>query len=123
MFLRLDMVKQLVLEVLPYPAWETSVMLFLTSYVFLLRLPSEALPIVVNSGGALDGQQSSLCVESDSIVLHLCRRKNKPQGSVLKRRCFCSSCEATCLVHVLATYFQNLGDGAQPFSGFLQVAR
>ena len=69
LFLRLGMVKELVLGILSYPAWETAAMLFLTFYVFLIRLPSEALPIVVNSGRALDGQQATICVESDFVVL------------------------------------------------------
>ena len=118
LFLRMGIVKELVIGILSYPAWETAAMLFLTCYVFLLRLPSEALPIVVNSGGALDGQQSTICVESDVVVLYLARRKNKPQGSVLKRHCWCSSCAVTCPVHVLGTYLKSAGDGAQPFVGF-----
>ena len=118
MFIRVNVVRELVLNVLSYPAWKDAVMLFLTSYVFLLRVPSEALPICVGSGGALDGQQSTVCVEKDVVVLHLRRRKNQPLGSTLKRYCWCASCPVTCPVHTLGVYFNSLDFGAQPFSWF-----
>lgn len=93
-------------------------MLFLTAYVFLLRLPSEALPIVHGVVGVGHGQQAIVVVEHDCIILKLARRKNKPEGSVLKRHCWCSQCEATCPVHVLGKYFSSLPVGAKPFASF-----
>ncbi len=60
--------------------------LFLLSYAFLLRLPSEALPAVSGK----DGGQSSLFKEGNELVLVLARRKNKQQGSRLVRKCWCA---------------------------------
>ena len=57
-------------------------MLFLTTYCFLLRLPSEALPIKLC--------EDSLCIQDDTLVLRLPRRKNKPSGSRLVRTCWCA---------------------------------
>ena len=93
-------------------------MLFLTAYVFLLRVPSECLPIVKIDQAPAAGStlgQSTVWVEADKIVLKLLRRKNKPHGSVLWRACWCTTCKATCPVHVLGAYFQGLAFGAAPF--------
>ena len=93
-------------------------MLFLTAYVFLLRVPSECLPIVKidqpPAAGSVLGQ-ATVWVEADRIVLKLQRRKNRPNGSLLWRACWCSTCKATCPVHVLGAYFQGLACGAAPF--------
>ena len=59
-------------------------MLFLCSYIFLLRLPSEALPIKIQKGEFLDGQ-AVLKTTGDKLILSLARRKNKENGSVLER--------------------------------------
>ena len=68
-------------------------MLFLTAYVFLLRLPSEALPIVrVGVGVSPDGKQASVSCDGDSLVLVLDRRKNRLHGSTLVRKCWCTQC-------------------------------
>lgn len=60
-------------------------LLFLTTYCFLLRLPSEALPIRIGSQG--------LSMQGDMLVLNLARRKNRPAGSKLVRTCWCSQCK------------------------------
>ena len=94
-------------------------MAFLTSYVFLLRLPSECLPIRVASGDAADHAcQAVVHVGDDYISLRLKRRKNKEGGSLLTRRCWCSTCKETCPVHVLGKFFTDCGAGATPFASF-----
>ena len=65
--------------------------LFLLTYVFLLRLPSEALPVVAGQGD----EQACLFREGQTVVLELKRRKNKPAGSRLVRTCWCSVSEAS----------------------------
>ena len=95
-------------------------MLFLTAYIFLLRVPSECLPIVKIDQAPHPGLvlgQSTLWVEHDKVVLKLLKRKNKPEGSVLWRSCWCSTCKATCPVHVLGAYFKSLACGSAPFRG------
>ena len=65
--------------------FETIVPVFSLAYAFLLRLPSEALPLVVGPCS----ESSSLFREGDTLVLELKRRKNKPKGSRLVRFCIC----------------------------------
>ena len=45
-------------------------MLFLFSYIFLLRVPSEALPAQAHQGG-----HSVLCIENGRLILTLQRRR------------------------------------------------
>ena len=91
-------------------------MAFLASYVFLLRLPSECLPISVASNCAGDAvKHAVIAVHPDCIMLTLKRRKNKEGGSVLKRTCWCKACTLTCPVHVLGKYFLECGAGCHPF--------
>ena len=97
----------------------TVVMLYLVSYCFLLRVPSEALPMARGSAGFdVPGQQQSvLSLEGDRVVLKLARRKNLPQGSVMYRSCWCNQCKLTCPVHVLWKFFVEFDIGEQPFKG------
>ena len=79
--------------------------LYLITYIFLLRLPSEALPITTGR----DSSGNALFIENSQLVLVLARRwelqlysvdlhashirrtrKNKPRGSRLTRGCWCS---------------------------------
>ena len=87
------------------PSLRMPAMLFLFAYIFLARVPSEALPVVRREGVAqplLD--QSAVVVGHDTITLHLARRKNKAAGSVLVRTCWCSTNAACCPVHVLGPF-------------------
>jgi len=75
------------------------------------RVPSECWPIHVSSDGdCLYGPaqrtQSVIHAFSDSVVLCLKRRKNRPQGSKLVRTCWCDRCPVTCPVHVLGAYYR-----------------
>ncbi len=74
--------------------------LFLLAYVFLLRVPSEALPAVA---GKVPGREAQSVLEhsGEGLRLTLRRRKNKPQGSQLVRSCWCTQCSRTCPVHAL----------------------
>ena len=88
-------------------------LLYLASYAFLLRLPSEALPMQAGRGsvkGVLDSGQSVLtrtekgltlslrrrrvqlfvvCAANVLLILATCR-KNAPAGSTLMRTCWCA---------------------------------
>ena len=97
---------------------EPEAMLYLASYVFLLRVPSEGLPMVAGGVGVDPGEHSVISVESDCIILNLASRKNKPLGSVLKRQCWCKSCKLTCPVHVLGAFVKKLPAGTKLFDGF-----
>ena len=74
-------------------------MLWLTSYAWLLRVPSEALPCCVGSPSSrsLEEQQTLIWREGVEICLRIRRRKNRPRGSgIMKRRCTCDGCAHTC---------------------------
>ena len=97
-------------------------MCYLLAYCFLLRVRSEALPLVVGSDGSSGqplppGRHSSLAMHGGELVLKLGRRKNKQHGSVLRRQCWCSACTETCPVHVLAPWAASLPAGSVPFAG------
>ena len=68
------------------PSWKLTVFWALTAYVFLLRVPSECLPIVTGDGRCDNGQnQATIVVKETCIELALMRRKNRPEGCVLRR--------------------------------------
>ena len=94
-------------------------MLFLVTYVFLLRLPSEALPIVRSGSGLADNgvEQAQIYMEDNTLFLKLAQRKNKPDGSLLRRECWCNDCKFTCPIYVLWAYFEKLDLGCRPFFG------
>lgn len=118
MFIGFDVLQQMVSAIGPRPTArvEAIAMAFLTTYVFLLRMPSECLPIMVADG--CTGAQAIMTVHDDCLVLQLRRRKNKDGGSVLKRGCWCNKCRLTCPVHVLGKYFRSCPKASHPFAGF-----
>ena len=88
--------------------------LFLITYIFLLRLPSEALPLTV-------GQNTStneIFMDGGCLVVVLARRKNKANGSKLTRRCWCARSRPTCPVHVVGRMLGRFQKGARLFAGW-----
>ena len=75
--------------------------LYLLAYAFMLRLPSEALPVVAGRADDVPDAQAVLFRVGDTVVLLLKRRKNKPHGSRLVRRCWCRNSPSTCPVRML----------------------
>ena len=92
-------------------------MLYLLTYVFLLRLPSEALPCTRGSGEALGCAQAQIWFDGVEVHLQLKRRKNMDGGSEMSRKCWCKADPSTCPVHVLWPFFAALPVGAMPFAG------
>ena len=98
-------------------------MLFLITYIFLLRLPSEALPIVRGVNGVADQGQlikkkAVLYLHDEQLCLKLSSRKNRPQGSLLKRGCWCKSANfLVCPVHVVWPYVSHFAVGQSVFEG------
>ena len=91
-------------------------MLFLATYVFLLRLPSEAIPMTAGGIGFAHGKKSVIMSEGAEVCLRLAKRKNLASGSVIRRACWCIFCVTTCPVHTLWSFFSGLERGAQPFA-------
>ena len=92
------------------------------TYAFLLRMPSEAIPARARVG------ERCLRLERGSLVLHLSRRKNKPEGSRLVRGCWCKESKTTCPLHVLGPWLEDCTDGSPLFpsvtaAGALRVLR
>ena len=114
-FLGLAEVRKLVLLVQSLPAVEQWSMLFLFTYTFLLRLPSEALPVVFDVG-CDDRTRHLVTVDESEVRLWLPFRKNRLHGTALSRRCWCRSCPVTCPVHVLGRYLKSLYPGSRPFA-------
>ena len=87
-------------------------LLYIISYAFLLRVPSEGLPIVVGEpeSGLTDlgaTAHSRLSLTNGRLVLQLAIRKNKRHGSVLSRDCWCKTCSVTCPVHKAKFFLED----------------
>jgi hypothetical protein len=113
-------------------------MLWLVTYAFLLRMPSEvraflplqfastapicrkALPMCKCTPDSLmaAGAQTIVWREGDTVCIRMLRRKNRQHGSgVLKRVCTCKGDPLLCVVHMLWDKFlANLPDGARPWA-------
>ena len=77
-------------------------MLWLVSYTFLLRVPSEALPIVRGDVDTpIDSQAVLYLEDATTLALRLKCSKNKPRGGTLRRACVCEADPRTCPVHAL----------------------
>ena len=100
-----------------------SSLLYVLAYAFLLRVPSELLPVTLGFNGVIApdklpvGVHSCLSIENNCVRLQLARRKHKPHGSTMRRGCWCKSCEHTCPVHVLGPLLRRPeGGGRTPFA-------
>lgn len=121
MFIQRALVKRLIADASVSVDALRFAMLWLASYVFLLRVPSEALGMI--RGGddyiAKPGEQSVLFLDEGTgeLCLRLHRRKNRPQGSLLKRVCCCKGSTEICPVHVLwEKFFKRLEPGCAPWA-------
>ena len=118
MFLGRDLTTK-VMRLARREADETEAMLYLAAFVFLLRVPSEGLPMC-RAGSGLSAQgvsaQSVISISEGEVTLQLACRKNKPNGSRITRKCWCNLWPLTCPVHVLWPFFENLPEGSQPFA-------
>ena len=87
--------------------------LYLVAYVFLLRGPSEGIPLVIGRDGEAEqllapGAHSCLSFVGDDVaptlVLRLARRKNNAHGWVSRANCWCgksAAATACCPIHEL----------------------
>ena len=92
-------------------------MVFIAAYAFLLRVPSECLPMAAHS--APKGMEVPVfMLRGREAVLRLPFRKNRLFPTEIVRSCWCSSCKLTCPVHAFGAFMQNLPAGARPFASF-----
>lgn len=120
MFIREALLARLLKHLERHQSGRELQMLFLTAYIFLLRLPSEALPMHV----ARDGDppravepKSCLRLHDGSISLTLLWRKNRATPLTMTRTCWCARCPSTCPVHALGKFCADSA-AQQPFAGF-----
>ena len=98
--------------------WGRHGRLFLIAYCFMLRVPSEELPIVAGSEHYEGASNAWIFREgADKLVLRLRRRKNKPEGSRLVRMCCCSKTRASCVVCLVGPMVDAAGPGERLFEG------
>ena len=120
MFLRHRVVSRMMVLASCNDALRMTAMLCLISYVFLLRVPSECIPLVFNALG--EGQQQLPLLWMNEVegvlTLWLPRRKNKRQPSTMLRSCWCHECKETCLVHVIGAFVKGYSAGTRPFASF-----
>lgn len=89
-------------------------LLYLVSYIFMLRVPSEALQMK-KGPVSNDVAQSVIEKKGDRIVLHLKRRKNRPLGGTMYRECWCAQSRLTCPVHALGKALDKMAPGTSLF--------
>ena len=89
--------------------------LYLLAYTFLLRVPSEALPVSIGTAGGSAEAPAVLYKDGQALVLELQRRKNRPLGSTLRRRCWCETSPRTCPFHVLGRLVDQAPRGSMPW--------
>ena len=104
------------------PELRSCALLCLFCYAFLLRMPSEALPAVSGGDGSApsqaylaSGANSIVTIEGESLVLSLGRRKNKPQGSKLARKCTCRKSPGSCVFHLIGQLVKDKPEGDRLF--------
>ena len=114
-WVRMGLLQGMLAMVIDRPHLKDLLALFLASYVFLLRLPSEGLPLAAHSAPLGSKPVPVLSVTADSVSIWFPSRKNRIWPSTQVRRCWCSKCPLTCPVHMLGGFFRNLAPGTQPF--------
>ena len=117
MFIQRSMMRNMVISVERNIETLQFAMLWLVSYTFLLRVPSEALPIVRGDASTPIDSQAVLYLEDENtLALQLKCRKNKPRGGTLRRGCVCNADRRTCPVHALWHQFlAPMEIGTQPW--------
>ena len=100
---------------------EMWLMLFLVSYIFLLRVPSEALPMRTIKGEQGEFRKghtkSELYLQEGVLTLRLDSRKNEKLPTTLSRRCWCGKSALTCPIHMFGSWAFGSGTNSQLFEG------
>ena len=113
-FIHLSTLQRMIPVMIDRPETRDLLMLFLASYAFLLRVPSEGLPLAAHE--APPGAEATVfTVGHDCVKVHFPFRKNSYEPSVLTRTCSCKRCPLSCPVHVLGLFMKSLKPGTQPF--------
>ena len=116
-WIRLDLVQKL-MRVAVEEQCPDDAAFYALSYVFLCRVASELIPLVVQKPGGeeLVGKHSVLLINENEISIKLARRKNAPKGAIITRRCFCGHSVQLCPVHTVVRWVARFENGEAPFS-------
>ena len=94
---------------------------YVLSYACLLRVRSEALPIILGDADDLvcdlGDKKAVLVFAEGKLHLRLARRKNRSSESTLVRDCRCHRSRSMCAFHVVGAFVQDLPRGSPVFSG------
>ena len=122
MFIHWNRVEEMLTLSESRPELRVCALLCLFCYAFLLRMPSEALPAVSGGDGAAgalsylaSGSNSVVSIDGESLVLRLQKRKNKPQGSRLARKCTCAKAPGSCVYHLIGQLVKDTPAGGRLF--------
>ena len=96
-------------------------MLYCCSYVYMLRVPSELLPVRFTGSAFTKIRESEhhaafQCGDSE-LRLVLRRRKNAQSGAIIRRDCACHLARELCPVHTIAPWICSFALGALVFEG------
>jgi len=94
----------------------SSAQLYCVAYAFLLRVPSEGIPLklgAVETGEAPTGKW--LTRAGDNVMFYFDRRKNREAPTRQTRGCWCKCCTVTCPVHGLTLLDNPALLGSAPF--------
>ena len=116
-FVRLPLLERLVAGAGAGPDGRMWSLLWLLSYAFLLRVPSEALPARAGDSGLPPSWQAGVFLSGEELCLRLRQRKNRRQGSLLTRKCWCARSPSTCPVHVVGRRLAGYRQGEHLFPG------
>jgi hypothetical protein len=121
MFIQGYLIRQLIVDSEKRQREQNMAMLWLAAYTFLLRVPSEALPMAKGDAVTSEwpgNEQSVLFLQDENtLCLKLLRRKNMMRGTVIKRTCSCRNSVRLCPIHVLwHGFFAGLDFGAKPWA-------
>jgi hypothetical protein len=117
MFIKKDMLYNLVRRAEPNSRDYEFAMLWLVAYAFMLRLPSEALQIQKDVGSEFTCGNHIYLDSSETVCLYLSSRKNKLRPSIVKRSCTCAGIAALCPVHELwFGFLEHLEIGHKPWA-------
>ena len=105
MFIRHGVVSRLLAPELRGAVADPFLMLLLASYTFMLRVPSEGLPVAVESPNDPEAKTPVVRVHAEKVEWHLPKRKNRGRPTSIWRGCWCSTCVHTCPVHTLGVFF------------------
>ena len=115
MWIGIESVEKIVAWAKRKPGNNAFAMLYALSYIFMLRVPSEGLPMRVGPMPQGSAQSVIECGESE-LILHLRRRKNRPMGGSMTRPCWCKSSPSTCPVHMFGRCIKKIASGTALFA-------